>query len=397
MAKKGGFKDERKLAAAAREGGYEVSQKSLDALTKNLLTTQAGIGSTYTESTAKTLARMAELQGRIGSRAGRAVARGESQVANLYGTATAGGAKETFRPSEVAASGTAKAAAASLQAGAGIAKAGSYALAIQQAAASEASESAAYQLASALAYRARDDAALILEKKLALQQTRLQYKLDLENQKKMYDYTQKMENRALGGKQGATDIAQQVTSLLPNIRLWLNDHPNGTLDQWLATNRDLLGSNPQLPEYLREVFAAMKTRKLFETDQGYGATVDAVVDSLLTMNPQWVKFRPELEKWVLSSLKTSWNAETSTALGGSLDWSQELSHAIANRTNISPDELTSVRGRDISGMTVEEKFQWWLGLNPSDKSREAFQAWLDAGEPTPPGQDRSRRGPHDWS
>lgn len=302
----GKFKDERRLLREAREGGYVVSQDALNALAQNLRTTQAGVGETYTDSAAKVLDRMRALQGRIGRRADQVVDRASTSIANQYGSAIAGGAAEALRPSSVAAKGTGKLTVASTRAAAGLAKAGEYALAIQQAAASEATESAAYMLASALAYRARDDASLLLEKKLALQQTRLQYKLQLENEKAMYDYTQEQESKALGGRQGATDTVRELAALMPQIRLYMDDNPEATWADVSAKFADLIGANPNFAVYLQEVFATYKRRNLFGQDLGYAASVDAIVDSLLTLNPEWRKFRPALEKMALSSLDTAW-------------------------------------------------------------------------------------------
>lgn len=150
-----------------RKGDYKAVQSQLAAITANLRTTGAGIGGAMTAAQSKQMASIQRIAGRGAARATSLVAKGQAEATNRYGSGVGGVIKPLFGDASAAAKATGIGAAGLAKSGKALVKGGALALSITQAGAAEAASSAKYATATALKYRAQQDAQLVYEDKQA--------------------------------------------------------------------------------------------------------------------------------------------------------------------------------------------------------------------------------------
>lgn len=221
---------------ADRNADFHVTQAGLDAITQNLLTSQAGLGRSLSGANARSLAAMQRISGKSSARLDRITKVGENIVSNRYGSAVASD-PNLFAGTKRVAQASGKVSTGQVKAGELQAKGGNEAMDIIGAAAQGAASSAQYELGQALSYRAKNDAELIAQQRLALQQTKLQ--ADLQRQQYMWEQKQ-AQKTAEKTQNGATralisQTAPSVATYSQELSSWMADNPDGTWDEFKAT------------------------------------------------------------------------------------------------------------------------------------------------------------------
>lgn len=322
MAKKGSIGAFKKANRQDLMGDLNYTQSQLAAISGNLLTTGKGLARGLTADQARQIAAIQRVSAKGVKRIAGIVQGGQEAVANRYGSAIAGAAQPDF----LTALGTAKA-AGSITAGAvkqakGTAAAGQASMDIMQSAASEAASGAQYAMAVALKSRAQTDASQAAAMQFELQKMRLQHTLDLKGQKEWLLFTQKQEQKLLGGLKGATETADQLAALIPSLRIAMQDPKWGTDTTHTMAAWETANIPPSLQSQWLELRSRINSRGLFQGVAGQGAVVSAIVDSMIATNPELLKMRDSLEQTALASLGIAWNSSAMSELdtgGSSLD------------------------------------------------------------------------------
>jgi len=294
-----------KAATYDTESDFSATQGQRGAIRGNLATTGRGLSRGLTQTQTRDLAAISRLAARAGAQP-KAVSRAQSQAVNRYGSAMGSSIAQQFGVARATARATGDIVKAGAKGASILARGGQEALGIAKAAAGEAAEGAQYAMAVALKSRYQTDASTAAQMQFELDSMRLQARLDLKNQKELMDYTKKLEEEQLGGRKGATEAADSLASFMPELRLFMDANPEAN---WAMVAQSL-DIPPSIAPYLQEAFPKMKSRGVFTGNLGYDATVDAIVDSMLAMNPELKKIRGKLEEVVLSSLQQSWNSRT---------------------------------------------------------------------------------------
>jgi hypothetical protein len=212
-----------------RMGDFRYATSVTDAIFGNLSTTSRGLGRQLTAENARQLAALQRLTARSSQANARAVNRTEGRVASRYGSAIAGAVQPQMGVVRGAAKGATTIVRGQAAAGGIAARGGAAAMDALQAGVAEAQAGAQAQLAQALSYRAKNDAQLIAEKQLALQQMRLQAQLDFQNWKKQQDYLQKLQNTN-PDLSGMTAVASSAASAFTGLQTIFNTPTTDTAD-----------------------------------------------------------------------------------------------------------------------------------------------------------------------
>jgi hypothetical protein len=188
---------------------FKVTQKGLDAIASNLLTTQGSLGKKLTKQNAKTLDAMRRVQATNKERVNGLVSGGQKTVANRYGTAIAAN-PELFRGTKTVAKGSKQQAKADIGATSMLNRAGSEALTTIRAAGQTAASAADYELAAALRERTTADAEAIMA---ARQEVRMA-KLDAELNERYLRLQTRLANGGAGGEgfQAAADVVMALNT-----------------------------------------------------------------------------------------------------------------------------------------------------------------------------------------
>lgn len=219
----------RKIANRARTSEYKATTNVLDSIYGNAATALAGTTSQMTADQNRQLAALAKLKNSKAQ--DRVIRRGADKVADLYGIAGTAGAKPGLDAARAAAKGSAKTIGGIAGAAATVATGNEAAAATMATGLQAAQAAAASQTAQALNYRAQNDASLAAERAIALQQTRLEAKLDYDNWLKQQKALQKLdpENGASGGAAMAAIAqtgAQSFTGLRENYNSYYDAQGN---------------------------------------------------------------------------------------------------------------------------------------------------------------------------
>lgn len=306
----------RALAAANRQdlaGDLTFTQNQLDAIFGNLRTTGVGLAQTLTDAQRRDLQALQRLSVQVPRKAEKRVDRTAARIATRYGSAVGPAGEQLLGPAAATAAASGKVAKGLLAQGRMTGRAGEAALAIQQSAAAEASEGAQYAMAVALKSRAQQDSAAAAQMAFELEQMKLQSQLDVQAQKELMRYSKELETEAATDLGGATELASGLAGLMPSIRSAVS---RGVLrpDIPLADAMRILDIPPSLVPLFAELWPRLKSRGILTSDQGYDATVEAIYDSMVVLNPNVSSIQEALMAATLASLKSSWNSWTQSVL-----------------------------------------------------------------------------------
>jgi hypothetical protein len=239
----------------------------------------------------------------------------------MFGDAVALGASNKFNTAKAGVTGMKAVASGAINSGSMLALGGQSALAAQQAGAKEAAAGAEYALASALRYRGGEDASLVAERQLALDQMRLQSQLEFQNFKKQQDYLRKQaEEDTTGGLKGVTDVTDLAVEAGVSMRTYMAEHPGATVDDLIKASVEgdsQLAADPNALRVLRQVALGVTrstgddgmTVKNFSREDEAGDILTAV----LTLYPNYKK-ADQLEATILAALNAGWSAKSAAAL-----------------------------------------------------------------------------------
>lgn len=171
----------RKAMTQDRMGDFRYDSDVQAAVFGNLATTVAGVGRTLTRQNNRQLAALSRLAEKNGQ---GYVKKGAAKAADLYGIAGAAGAAPILDAASAHVVGAGIADRSKVKAGTALAKSDQTALGIAQAGVATAQAGATAQMADALRYRAKNDAALIAQEQLELAKMKLQAKLEMQNYRK---------------------------------------------------------------------------------------------------------------------------------------------------------------------------------------------------------------------
>ncbi len=245
----------RRILAQSRNKGYKAVTDIISGIEGNLRTTSRANNALLIQGQAQTLAALKRLQGRTNAKGTRLASRARTQVANLYGSAVAGGTDFSavdarVRSNEVAQRGLTGSARL-------LAQGNAAAAATQEQGVTAAAEAAKYAASQAKLYRAKDDARLIAEQQVSLQQMRLQAKLDLENYKKKLALEDQKTNST-----AASALGNLSASALPDLVGIFRESHNAESSRFADLPGFVAGDSTLTPAQAAAVWAA---------EHGYGA------------------------------------------------------------------------------------------------------------------------------
>ena len=249
------IKASRRVANIDRRADFSMADAGLDSIFANLLTTQQGVARSLGSTNDRILSGMERLSDKGAAQSKRGVARAGARALNLFGSALGGVVEQNLGPAEAIAAATAAQGKAAVGAGKLAAKGASTALDIQESAASEAQAGADYQLAQALGYRAKSDAALVAQQQTALAEMRFQQ-------------AQERQARREASKPGG-ETFQAASGEVLNLAM----DPNATLDTVLNTAKALEMTYNLKPGTLQSY-----AQSLFDSN-GVSTVAQALTDS----------------------------------------------------------------------------------------------------------------------
>lgn len=326
-----GNKGIRNLAKANRSdlmGDLGFTQNQMDSIFGNLMTTGAGIARTLTKTQARELAAMRRTVTRGTTQSKASLARTREGIATRYGSATAGAVRDSAALAPARATGRAVGVGgrAGLQAGKILGAGGMTALQIQQGSVVEAAAGAEYALATAVAYRAKQDAAALAEKRLAFQITRIENEHDLEMQEDAQAHDLLMlektiaaqEEEAAGAQAAVTSaLAFDVAHMMPDVH---NLVETGASKEDIVSRMTLaLGGEtvPGAAQAAERFYQTLSSRGILTNyDEGKGVTWDvvaeALTDALVTSRPDinWTdKLKETTEARIREEIAMAWRAK----------------------------------------------------------------------------------------
>lgn len=151
-----------------RREDFSFTQNQLDSIFGNLATTGRGVARQLDKTQARQMAAIERLIGRRTKSLERNVVGGEAEARRLFGSAMGGVIDEQFAQARGVLRGTANNAQSNREAARLESRGGDIAMAAAREGADSARAGADYALASALGYRARDDASLVAERRAQL-------------------------------------------------------------------------------------------------------------------------------------------------------------------------------------------------------------------------------------
>jgi hypothetical protein len=231
------------------KGDFNYTQDQLGAIFGNLQTSGRGIASTMTATQSRQLAKMQAVAARGQRQTKRLVSGGAAEARNLFGSGIGQVIDAQFTQARGTAKATAKESAGLVKSGVTTAKGGQLALQAQQAGASEAASGASYALATALKYRAGQDADAEAQQKLAIDTMKLQSKLQWEEFRKEQDYA---AQKALDAQDQAnstlfSQAAPLVGSGASDLQAYITEHPDDASLKDALASLELDPNDPGTP------------------------------------------------------------------------------------------------------------------------------------------------------
>lgn len=296
-----------------RESDFRVTSGVVDAIFGNLATTANGIGQTLGASNRRQTAALRAIARRT-ARDQNIVMRGAvSDITNAYGAGFEGIARQDLGVAKATLVKKAQDAAAASDAGGAIARSGKDMMGILGSGIQEAKYAANYATAQALNYRAKNDEQLVAQMTHDVQMARLQAQLDFSNWKKQQEYMQNLEEGKGGaGYQGMTLVAEHMSTASPKLRAMFAENPDANVGDVVQEYVQKYGvSNENEIQALTALASSIKAQGIYKgsgnEQPGYDREVDAVMDSLLTLYPNFRGHRKDLEKLVVARLKVLYN------------------------------------------------------------------------------------------
>lgn len=219
-------------------GDFNFTRNQQAAVFANLATTGKGAARQLSAQQSQVLGAMARLAGRTGAGALQKTYR--STLAEFGGMGKV--ARADFGPARATSKATGILNRAELEAGVLTGRAGTTALEAQRAGAREAASGAQYALASALRYRAGQDAQLIAGQEADIAKMQLQASLDLDIYKKKLDYQQQADQKT---NTNFSLIANTIPAVAADFAHLLGRNKNG--DTTLTVTDPKTGVKSEVP------------------------------------------------------------------------------------------------------------------------------------------------------
>lgn len=348
----------RKALSGARVGEYKWTASALGSINGNLNSTLGGGRANLSAEQARMLGKLSALKQNQDKRS-RAITRGaKANVSSMYGSAI-GGANRVGQ-STVAAAGKGARMAVAGQAGAGgiLARGDKAAMATLQQGATAAASAADAQLADALAYRAKNDASLVAQQQLQLDQMRLQNKLDIQNYKAKLALQAKADGSA--GNAAASALANVAADTVPSLIGYFNDpslavaNPNSVSPAeaaaaWAVAN----GVDPNSAQYQVVLAAAQAIRASNDANGGSYDPADisnSVTQQLAIMYPDLKPKQLDMLGGIVTGSTANWNIAAQQAAAA-----PEGTPGSGVRVGVSTDgnprhEIEEISGRQVRGI-----------------------------------------------
>lgn len=318
-----------------REGGFNAGENALGGIYSSLGTTLRGVSGKTSADNARRVAALDRIQQRSAARAASTVAGAQSGITTRYGAALGQTASQQLAPAAAQAHEVAGIGKAATRAGAQTARGINQAMGIERTAATASRASADYAMASALDYRAKNDASLIAQQKTDLAKARLDAQLQWQNWKREQDYLQKQKdkaNPALGSQLSAVagSAASSFTGLHALYENWdptatnpATGNPYGPVTP-AAIAAAYIGANgitdPNEQTLVTAISRAMYPGTIAGGGQGgwggHGSNVvwSAVQQQLTAMYPDFAKYSDQVQAAVIAQVKAAMAAQTANDL-----------------------------------------------------------------------------------
>lgn len=327
MAKKNpylGMKADIKASAIAmradRMGEFKWTQSALQGVYKNLGTTLGGGRAGMTGEQARLLGKLASLKQNQGTRSRAIAGNAKANVASLYGSATAGSLGTALGSVKAAGKAGRQTVGGQVAAGGILARGDQAAYTTLEQGVQMAKAGAKGQLADALAYRAKNDASLIAQRQLAMDQMRLQNQLDIQNYKKKLAL-----QSGTAGNAAASALANVASDTVPSLIGYFNDKslanggegitkdghnyvtPAEAANAWAAANGI---TDPNDPQYKVVLAVAQSIRSSNDANGGNYDPADissAVQQQLAIMYPDLKPGQLSSLGGIVTAASSNWN------------------------------------------------------------------------------------------
>lgn len=326
MARKGRYQRIGDRLAQDRLGDYRVTGDVYDAIFGNLRTTAKGVGSTQNAINAnqvKLLKRMAATS----KRQNRQLVRGtQNAITNQYGTGFGGVASQDLQGARaVGQAGTSEARAAAGTGGA-MAATGRDVAAIQNRGIAATQVAADYMLNKALATRASDDVKFVEGMKHDEMMARLNAKLQYDTWEKQQKFLLAQEEDPKNidkSYRGMTTVAERMATASSIFRAMFSGDPEMTQQEAITAYQDQYGVvSPEELIVLNALASDIKQKGIYagsgNEQPGIQREVDAIVNSMMNMYPNFRGRRDDIEKYVRATLNKIYSGDNPQAGGPGL-------------------------------------------------------------------------------
>lgn len=300
-----------------RESDFRVTSGVVDAIFGNLSTTSAGLSRSMQGVNQEQVQALRALARRSAKQT-RAASKGAvKDIVQSFGTGFEGVARQDLQVERATGAKARTDAATAAQAGGAVARSGLEVMSIMDKGIAEAAHAADYATAQALNYRVKNDETLVAQMTHDIQMARLQAKLDFDNWKRQQEYLQKLEEGKSGGAyQGMTLVAEHMATASSHLRAMFAADPDANVSDIVQEYVQKYGvANEAETVVLNALAASIKQQGIFTGGQepGRAAEVDAIMDSLLTLYPNYRGHRKELQKLIELKLRTIYNMSAEEA------------------------------------------------------------------------------------
>lgn len=231
-----------RLARQATRAEFKYTQDVLGSIYGNLSKTISGTTAGLTGEQTRQLTALSTLRQNQAARSASISRNANVGVRTRYGSATAGGsAAEGLRSTRIAGKAGNLLVGSQAAAGGIVARGNAAAMSTLSAGVQEAQAGATGQLADALAYRAKNDAALQAQRQLTLDQMVLQNKLDIQKYKQELQLADAKNNTNGSMSAVATSAASATSALFNNFRNWVSADGT-TIVPWDQARQDADGN-----------------------------------------------------------------------------------------------------------------------------------------------------------
>lgn len=357
----------RKALGGARNSEFQYTQDVLGAIYGNAASTIGGGKAALTGEQARLMSSLKLLKQNQAQGSKRTTRRTENNISNLYGSSTLGAVAPYVDTVRTAGKAGTKAVNARAAAAGIVGRGNKAAMNTLAEGVKMAQAGAEGQLADALAYRAKNDASLVAQQELALQQHRYsmvqmreQNKLDLENYRKKAA----MEDQAAGNGT-ASALTDFATGTVPDLQRISNelfeagDYPEGKkpsaseiANAWAAESGYGVGT----PQYDLALAAAGAVARTSNHNDPNPEAVAEAIGTVLSI--QFPTLKPaQLTRLQAAALKATQNwsfdaalaqaeAPPNTSPGGSRTEISELWNWLKGRTEpVSDEEMEEFKAR----------------------------------------------------